>query len=364
MSLIEIIKYGLIKVIEIIRNIITNIIKNIRNISIWAFLTAIAIFGVVYFVNIPIEYDVNMMIEYRDFVVNKKSLKIHIEDCSSVSKMSERNKLFVNNSLENLINNGYNICKRCKAGVKREHENVARALEGIENLFFGNGDISFKSYDEYLKSIDEMGEWYVNHIATYEGTPSEIDATENAKNYYRDNKNKIKKQGIINCYPCEHLKNCPGGYDKAGDDCVRFVFSCLNNMDNNFINQLSKMSKYKWSGINTKYLNKNENELQYALTCLGFEIYDIEQEKIDLNNDGYFDFEIFAIDNDFTLQKGDILSRDGHIHIYLSDDKNFGWGKVNSVYPQETLTYKDVATNYIICNGEKFNRVYRYIGEN
>ena len=364
MSLIEKTKNGLTKVRDNIYSIINGIGKMISNILIWAFLTAIAIFGVAYFVNVPIEYDANMMIEYRDFVVNKRSLKIHIEDCSSVSKMSERNKLFINNSLENLINSGYNICKRCKAGVKRKHENVARTLEDIENFLFGNEDISFKSYDEYLKSIDEMGEWYVNHIATYEGTPSEIDATENAKNYYRDNKNKIIKQGIINCYPCEYLKNCPGGYDMAGDDCVRFIFSCLNNMDNNFINQLSKMSKYKWSGISTKFLNEKENRLQYAFTCLGFEIYDIKSSKVDINHDNYFDFEIFPIDSDFELKKGDILSRDGHIHIYLGDDENFGWGKVNGVYPQKTKTYIDRENNNIICSGESFDRVYRYIGEN
>ena len=36
---------------------------------------------------------------------------------------------------------------------------------------------------------------------------------------------------------------------------------------------------------------------------------------------------------------------------------------INNVYPQTTLTYIDSTTNVIICNGESFNRVYRYIGE-
>ena len=105
------------------------------------------------------------------------------------------------------------------------------------------------------------------------------------------------------------------------------------------------------------------NQLQYALTNLGFEIYDIDSEKVDLNKDGYYDFEILPIDNEFKLKKGDIISRDGHIHIYLSDNENFGWGKVNNIYPQKSLTYIDPITNSIICNGESFDRVYRYIGE-
>ena len=83
-----------------------------------------------------------------------------------------------------------------------------------------------------------------------------------------------------------------------------------------------------------------------------------------MNDDGYSDFEIKAIDNTFKLRKGDVLSRDGHIHIYLSEDENFGWGKVNNVYPQKTKTYIDSTTYNIICSGESFNRVYRYIGEN
>ena len=83
-------------------------------------------------------------------------------------------------------------------------------------------------------------------------------------------------------------------------------------MDNSFINNLSKRSKMKWSTISSKLLNTKKNELQYSLVNLGFEIYDTESKKVDLNKDGYID---------------------------------------------ET-------TNNIICNGETFNRVYRYIGEN
>ena len=325
-------------------NIIHFIKKYMKSILVWAFLTALSIVGVTYIVNIPIDYEINLMTEYRNYIVNKRSLKIHIEECHSVSRMSERNKLQINNSLENLLNDGYFICNRCKAGVKRKNEFIASSLESIENVLFGSEDITLKTYDEYIKSIDEMGRWYVEHIATYETKPDE-DATKTAKEYYKNNK--IKRRGNICLYPCENLKDCAGEYTKAGDDCVRFIFSCLNNMDKNFINVLSKNSKYKWSSINSSRLNNKKDQLQHEMTNMGFEIYDVKPEKVDINGDKYFEFEILPIDKNFKLQKGDILSRDGHVHIYLSDEENFGWGKVNNVYPQKTLTYIDATTNNI-----------------
>ena len=340
---------------------INYLLKNTRNVLIWAFLTALSIGGVAYVVNVPIDYEIKTMTEYKKYIVNKRSIKIHIEECHSVSRMSERNKLQINNSIENLLNDGYFICNRCKAGVKRKNEFIASSLEDIENILFGSEDITLKTYDEYLKSIDEMGKWYVEHVSTYETNPDE-DATETAKEYYQNNK--IKRRGNICLYPCDNLKDCAGEYTKAGDDCVRFIFSCLNNTDKNFINVLSKNSKYKWSRIDSKLLNVKKDQLQYEMTNMGFKIFDTNPEKVDLNGDNYFEFEILPIDKNFKLQKGDILSRNGHVHIYLSDEENFGWGKVNNIYPQKTPTYIDATTNNIICSGESFNRVYRYIGEN
>ena len=100
------------------------------------------------------------------------------------------------------------------------------------------------------------------------------------------------------------------------------------------------------------------------MTNMGFKIFDTNPEKVDLNGDGYFEFEILPIDKEFKLLRGDILSKDGHVHIYLSKNENFGWGKVNNIYPQKTLTYIDSTSNTIICNGEKFDRVYRFMGDN
>ena len=164
MKILERIKNCINKIINIANNIVNIIIsgikhtinfvtKNVNNIIIWAFLTAISIGAVNYFVNMPIDYEINAMSEYKDYIVNKRSLKIHIEACPSVSKMSERNKLKINDSLDNLTKNGYFVCNRCKAGIKRKNEYVASTLESIENLLFGDKDISLKSYNEYLDSI-------------------------------------------------------------------------------------------------------------------------------------------------------------------------------------------------------------------
>ena len=93
-------------IITTVKNAINFVAKNINNVIIWAFLTAIALGAVTYFVNVPIDYDIDAMVEYRDYVVNKKSLKIHIETCSSVTKMSGRNKLRINDSLDHLTGSG------------------------------------------------------------------------------------------------------------------------------------------------------------------------------------------------------------------------------------------------------------------
>lgn len=337
-------------------------IKNeIKNIIIWAFLTMITIIGISYFVNIPIDYDVNVTNRIGNYVINKRTLKIHVKNCSSVSRMSLKNKQNVTDSIDNLTEKGYVVCNRCKAGIKRKNETVANILESIEGIIFGIDDISYKTYEQYLDSVETMGEWYSTHIATYEGVYDDT-ATETAKEYY-EIANKEKKGNIL-CYQCDLIDDCVGEYTKAGDDCVRFMLSCLNYTDNNFVYALTKLSKIPWSRINSRKLNKDKNQLQYALNNLGFEIYDIIPAKIDLNSDGYYEFEILPIDSGFKLKKGDILSRDGHIHIYLSDNENFGWGKVNNIYPQETNTYIDSSNYNIVCSGETFTRVYRYIGEN
>ena len=48
------------------------------------------------------------------YVINKKSGKIHRPDCSGVKTMSDKNKLFSNESVDELIAEGYTPCGECK----------------------------------------------------------------------------------------------------------------------------------------------------------------------------------------------------------------------------------------------------------
>lgn len=51
--------------------------------------------------------------EKVDYVANKTSKKFHKPDCSSVSKMSEANKLYINATREQMIADGYSPCGNC-----------------------------------------------------------------------------------------------------------------------------------------------------------------------------------------------------------------------------------------------------------
>lgn len=50
----------------------------------------------------------------QTYILNTNSKKFHYPDCSSVADMSEKNKQEYTGSREDLINNGYEPCKRCK----------------------------------------------------------------------------------------------------------------------------------------------------------------------------------------------------------------------------------------------------------
>ena len=47
------------------------------------------------------------------YVANKNTKKFHIPSCGSVSDMKEKNKLYYDGTREELINQGYEPCKRC-----------------------------------------------------------------------------------------------------------------------------------------------------------------------------------------------------------------------------------------------------------
>ena len=51
--------------------------------------------------------------EVGEYVVNKRTGKIHSPACSSIDKMSEKNKKSSHESREQLIKQGYQPCKNC-----------------------------------------------------------------------------------------------------------------------------------------------------------------------------------------------------------------------------------------------------------
>ncbi len=342
--------------------IIDEVKREIHSIVIVAVLS-IASFAVVnQVIKVPIDIDQNDTKVVREYIVNARTLKIHALSCDSVNRMSEKNRLKVNSSFEELVSKGNFVCGKCHAGIKRKNEILANIITTVENALFGEDLIDLPTITEYFDSINEMGKWYVDNVSTYMQKEDER-ATQSAKDNYNAIKNNLKKVGRIYCYPCVYLNGSIGGYDRAGDDCVRFWFSSLNNANKNFVNNIAKNALMKWSNISSDKLNQNDKNLAFALSKLGFKIYGQKGYKVDVNGDGYYELEVFQIDNQFKLQRGDVLSSDTHIHVYIDEYANFGWGKVNNVYPQNTHTYVDYINNKIICTGQEFNRVFRYVGD-
>ena len=358
--------------------------------------------------------------EVREYVVNKRTGKIHSPACSSIDKMSEKNKLFVSDTLLSLLKQDYVICRRCRAGIIK-----SRKTEMLDRIFHGNlyGDeIEITaSHEDYLKAVDETGEWYVNHVPTYasriqdepyskyngdlknyrnydlknkgktsthRALSSDVDAnsisdlkpddlilrgTENAASYYNNCLKQIDFERQIAYYPCDFLGK-ESDYNKPGDDCVRYLFAVFNRMDSQFTKKYALLTKSSYSRTDSKTMATDYWDIAYGFVNLGFKIYDKEEGIIDVDKDTYAEGYIFKIDNDFKLQKGDILAREGHVHIYLGDGimteaYNFGWGRVYRSFPQVYEIKKEQldGKNLISLkngNGDKeyYRRVYRYIG--
>ena len=116
-------------------------------------------------------------------------------------------------------------------------------------------------------------------------------------------------------------------------------------------------------------------DIAYGFSQLGFKIFDSTEREINVGRENFAAGYVFQIGSDFRLQKGDILARDGHVHIYLGDGisinaENFGWGRVYRFFPQvyEIKTAGSDGDYYISLknsngNDEHYRRVYRYLGE-
>ena len=306
------------------------------------------------------------------YLLNVKSKKVHSKDCGVGKRSKDKNKQYRTDALTNIVKDGYKICGDCNAGIKKSFiTNITNMFDDPINVDYD--DIELPTREEYLKAIENVGEWYVNHIPTYckklqEETKEEYNgiekyigkiklktkdqffnnsvdynylsnnssnvtiddlnnndkvlrANENAIYNYKNNYDAIDIKGGILQYPCEFISASPN-YNKAGDDCVRYVFTVLNSIDSQFVERIAKTSKYNWSNINTSRLNSDADRLVKAMVKNGFKVYD---STIEVETD---DLLINKIDLNFKLDKGDIICRNGHIHIYIGNDKidNFGWG--------------------------------------
>lgn len=346
------------------------------------------------------------------YLLNTRTKKVHSKECGVGKRAKEKNKQLKTDSLANIVKDGYTICGDCNAGIRKSFlTNIFDRFNESVNVDYE--DIVLPTKEEYLKAIEKVGEWYVSHVPTYcknlqeedlqdyngidknvdsiklkskdrlinktkeykyitsKETTTTIDmledkyqilrANEKAINNYHKYYSKIDVKGGILQYPCEYIENA-NGYNKAGDDCVRYVFTVLNSIDPQFVARISKTFEKPWSKISTKIFNGEDKDFFKTMIKNGFEIYDSNKTI----NDEY----IKVINSNFKLERGDIICRDGHIHIYIGNEEtdNFGWGKVNRFYPANyKFSIKENISEYIIemdkgNSEEYYTRVYRYEG--
>lgn len=356
------------------------------------------------------------------YIINTRTGRIHSLDCQYVAKMSDRNKKVSNDTLTSLLQKEYVICRKCRAGMKMPliQEAFDRLLH--RNLYVDDVNIN-ASYEDYIRAIDSMGEWYINHVPTYASKIEEeslqkyrgdlenynkiqlkdkaskkseyyvitddvnsnnieklkpdtqiLRAKESAAKNYQDKYDSIKFEKRIAYYPCNEISP-KSKYNMPGDDCVRYIFAVFSMMDEEFASKYEELTKKKYSNTSSEMLTRDTGNIAFGLINLGFQIYDVKDAKVDVNKDSNIEGYIFRIDDNFVLKKGDILSRNGHVHIYLGDGKaieasNFGWGRVYRDYPQVYDIYisknTDGENNIVLINSagkeEIYTRVYRYIG--
>lgn len=348
------------------------------------------------------------------YLLNTRSKKVHSKDCGVGQRSKDKNKQYRTDALTNIVSDGYTICGDCNAGIKKSFiTNIINMFDDHINVDYD--DIELPTREEYLKAVENIGEWYINHIPTYckvlqeeakeeyNGIEKYIDkieletknrlfnksvkynyltenntsitiddlsindkvlrANENAIYNYSKEYSQINVKGGILQYPCEFITESPQ-YNKAGDDCVRYLFTVLNSIDPQFVERIAKTSKKKWSNINTGLICNNKDIFANAMLKNGFIIYDSDEDMLEKS--------INRITRDFKLERGDIICRDGHIHIFIGNNgtDNFGWGKVNRYFPANyNFSIEEIDNQYKIRmdkgnSVEYYNRIYRYIGGN
>ena len=126
--------------------------------------------------------------EYK-YMINISSNKVHTFECGNSRIRSENNKFPTNDELINILSNEkYDVCHICYAGLRKNKSITEEDCVLVEKYmrlyeFLQNDDDTC----EFLMSIFEVGNWYVNNVYTYQGglnTVSKIDS--DAKRYASD----------------------------------------------------------------------------------------------------------------------------------------------------------------------------------
>ena len=346
------------------------------------------------------------------YLLNTRSKKVHSKDCGVGQRSKEKNKKYRTESLINIVKDGYEICGDCNAGIKKSFiTNILSVFDDPINVDYD--DVVLPTREEYLSAIEEVGEWYFNHIPTYcrrlqEETKEEyygiekyvdkislktkdsffndtneynylskntssviiddlgrdtkiLRANEKAIYNYRDAYSEINVKGGILQYPCELISESHK-YNKAGDDCVRYVFTVLNSIDPQFVERIAKTYNTTWTKIGTVLFNKDDKKFTEIMLKNGFIIYATKGKTADNR--------IKEINASFKLENGDIICRDGHIHIYIGNEEtdNFGWGKVNRKFPANyKFSIEKIKGEFQIKMDkgndiEFYTKVFRYVG--
>lgn len=126
--------------------------------------------------------------EYK-YMINISSNKVHTFECGNSRIRSENNKFPTNDKLINILSNDkYDVCHICYAGLRKNksitEENCVLVEKYMRLYEFLQND---NDTCEFLMSIFEVGNWYVNNVYTYQGglnTVSRIDS--DAKRYASD----------------------------------------------------------------------------------------------------------------------------------------------------------------------------------
>ena len=126
--------------------------------------------------------------------------------------------------------------------------------------------------DDWIKALQAMGEWYEHNIHTYQGGSTG------------------KASGSRRMY------DCPLVHRKVGDDCSGYVCACLWN-----------------HGVNVPLTGSG-----------GFVNPSKDFEKI-MNTHGFKKYNY----GDYTLMPGDIMCKNGHVEIFWTDKKSYGWGNIH-----------------------------------